>query len=90
VLDRFDIEENIRGGAAYLGWLIRLFRGDLRLAVAAYFVGESQILLSGAAYSSRKAFEYVSRVATVYRALRRRAVPRVDSGSGSNWTAGGL
>ena len=84
VLDRFDIEENIRGGVAYLGWLIRLFRGDLRLAVAAYFVGESQILLSGAAYSSRKAFEYVSRVAAVYRALRRRALPRVDSGPGSN------
>lgn len=83
VLDRFDIEENIRGGVAYLRWLIRLFRGDLRLAVAAYFVGESQILSSGAAYSSRKAFEYVSRVARVYRALRRQAVPRVDSGFGS-------
>jgi soluble lytic murein transglycosylase-like protein len=79
VLDRFDIEENIRGGVAYLGWLIRFFRGDLRLAVAAYFVGESQILSSGPAYSSRKAFEYVSRVARVYRALRRPSVPRVDS-----------
>jgi len=30
------IEENIRGGVAYLAWLIRLFKGDLRLAVAAY------------------------------------------------------
>ena len=84
VLDRFDIEANIRGGVAYLGWLIRLFRGDLRLAVAAYFVGESQILLWGAAYSSRKAFEYVSRVARVYRALRRQAVPRINSGLGNH------
>jgi len=90
VLDRFDIEENIRGGVAYLKWLIRLFKGDLRLAVAAYFVGESQILLSGAAYSSRKAFEYVSRVARVYRDLRRRSVPRVDWDSGRSGTGGGV
>jgi soluble lytic murein transglycosylase-like protein len=90
VLDRFNIEENIRGGVAYLGWLIRLFRGDLRLAVAAYFAGESQILLSGAAHSSRKVFEYVSRVARVYRELRRRAVPRVDSAFGRSVTGGGV
>src|SRR5487761_193866 len=77
VHDRFDIEENIRGGVAYLAWLIRLFKGDLRLAVAAYQVGESQILSRGLAYSSREVFEYVSRVAQVYRALRREPVPRL-------------
>ena len=71
VHDRFDIEENIRGGVAYLAWLIRLFKGDLRLAVAAYQVGESQILLRGLAYSSPEVFEYVNRVAQVYRAIRR-------------------
>ncbi|MCI0625537.1 MAG: lytic transglycosylase domain-containing protein [Acidobacteria bacterium] len=70
VRNRFDIEENIRGGVAYLSWLIRLFRGDLRLAIAAYFVGESQILLRGLAYSSPEVFQYVSRVAKRYRAKR--------------------
>lgn len=70
VRDRFNIEENIRGGVAYLAWLIRLFHGDLRLAVAAYEVGESPILSRGLAYSSPEVFEYVSRVARVYRALR--------------------
>jgi soluble lytic murein transglycosylase-like protein len=70
VRDRFDIEENVRGGVAYLTWLIRLFKGDLRLAVAAYFVGESPILSRGLAYSSRQVFDYVSRVARVYRWLR--------------------
>jgi soluble lytic murein transglycosylase-like protein len=70
VHDRFDIEENIQGGVAYLAWLIRLFRGDLRLAVAAYQVGESQILSRGLAYSSREVFQYVSRVAQLYRAMR--------------------
>lgn len=70
VQDRFDIEENIRGGVAYLAWLIHLFKGDLRLAVAAYQVGESQILLRGLAYSRREVFEYVSRVAQLYRTMR--------------------
>ena len=89
VRDPFDIQENIRGGVAYLGWLIRLFKGDLRLAVAAYLVGESQILLRGLAYSSRKAFEYVSRVAQVYRSLRRQGFPRVGPSSWSLRSGGG-
>jgi soluble lytic murein transglycosylase-like protein len=76
VRDRFDIEENTRGGVAYLAWLIRLFKGDLRLAVAAYFVGESPILLRGLAYSSRQVFDYVNRVARVYRWLRLKAAER--------------
>lgn len=76
VQDRFNIQENIRGGVAYLAWLIRLFKGDLRLAVAAYQVGESQILLRGLAYSSREVFLYVSRVAHLYRALRRETARR--------------
>ncbi len=70
IRNRFNIEENVRGGVAYLAWLIRLFRGDLRLAVAAYFVGESQILLRGLAHSSPVVFRYVSRVAKRYRAKR--------------------
>ena len=71
VRDRFDIEENIRGGVAYLAWLMHLFRGDLRLAVAAYQVGEARILFRGPAYSSREVFDYVNHVAQLYRAFRR-------------------
>ncbi|MHB8412709.1 MAG: lytic transglycosylase domain-containing protein [Candidatus Acidiferrales bacterium] len=83
VRDRFDIRENVRGGVAYLAWLIRLFKGDLRLAVAAYQVGETRILSRGLAYSSRKVFSYVSRVAQLYRALRRSRPPREGAcGSG--------
>lgn len=71
VRDRFDIQENIRGGVAYLAWLIQLFHGDFRLAVAAYYVGEAEILSRGLAYSSREVFEYVSCVARLYREFRR-------------------
>lgn len=81
VRDRFDIEENIRGGVAYLAWLIRLFRGDLRLAVAAYQVGESQILSRGLAYSSPEVFQYVSRVARLYRVMRLETARRIPMNS---------
>jgi soluble lytic murein transglycosylase-like protein len=87
VRNRFDIEENIRGGVAYLAWLIRVFRGDLRLVLAAYNAGESVILLRGLEYSSREVFTYVTRVAEVYRALliqagRNRATLNVSNPSG--------
>jgi len=89
VPDRFNIEENIRGGVAYLAWLIRLFNGDLRLAVAAYQVGESQILSRGLAYSSREVFLYVSRVAQLYRAKRRETARRLAVQSISTGPGGG-
>ena len=89
VPDRFNIEENVGGGVAYLAWLIRLFNGDLRLAVAAYQVGESQILSRGLAYSSREVFQYVSRVAQLYRALRRETARRLAAQSSSTGPRGG-
>src|SRR6266436_3577512 len=89
VPDRFNIEENIRGGVAYLVWLIRLFNGDLRLAVAAYQVGESRILSRGLAYSSREVFLYVSRVAQLYRAMRRKTAQRPAAQSSPTGPRGG-
>jgi soluble lytic murein transglycosylase-like protein len=89
VPDRFNIEENIRGGVAYLAWLIRLFNGDLRLAVAAYQVGESTILSRGLAYSSRGVFLYVSRVAQLYRAMRRETARRLAGQSIATGPRGG-
>lgn len=70
VWNRFRVEENVRAGVAYLAWLIHIFHGDLRLATAAYLVGESPIESRGLAYSSPEVYSYVSRVARIYRALR--------------------
>jgi soluble lytic murein transglycosylase-like protein len=70
VRDRFGVEDNIRGGVAYLAWLIHVFRGDVRLVLAAYNAGESVIRLWGLAYASPEVFAYVNRVARAYRALR--------------------
>lgn len=78
VRDRFDIEDNIRGGVAYLALLIRLFQGDLRLALAAYNAGESLVLLRGLGLSSPEIVGYVDQVARVYRALRTRRTRRQE------------
>jgi soluble lytic murein transglycosylase-like protein len=82
VHDRFDIEQNLRGGVAYLAWLIRLFNGDLRLAVGAYQAGESRILVRGLGYSSPVVFDYVQRVAQLYREIRRARHLRVAGSMG--------
>ena len=49
VRNRFLVQENIRGGVAYLAWLKQKFNVDLRLITAAYYVGEYTISLHGIA-----------------------------------------
>src|SRR5262249_5377210 len=51
VTNRFDVQQNIRGGVAYLARLMKLFHGDLRLATAAYVAGENRIFSAGLQYS---------------------------------------
>ena len=72
VRNRFRLDENIRGGVAYLAWLSYQFHGDLRLVTAAYYVGENPILLRRLEYSSADVQGYVNRVAKRFRARRRR------------------
>lgn len=43
VKDVFDPEENIRGGMAYLRWLLAFFKGDVALVAAAYNAGEGAV-----------------------------------------------
>ena len=74
VRNRYRLDENIRGGVAYLAWLIRLFKGDFRLAIAAYYVGEGPILRRQLDYSSINVHEYVIRVAKRFRARCRQNV----------------
>jgi soluble lytic murein transglycosylase-like protein len=39
----FDTNENVRGGLAYLRWLLAYYRGEVRLAIAAYNAGERAV-----------------------------------------------
>ncbi len=43
VSNRRDPQQNIRGGARYLGYLLKLFKDDLPLALAAYNAGETAV-----------------------------------------------
>ena len=70
VTNRFEIEQNIRGGVAYLARLLRLFNGELRLVAAAYLTGENRILPFGLAYSNVEVYHYVNKVARSYREKR--------------------
>ena len=71
VRNRFDAEQNLRGGVAYLAWLRNLCRGDRRLIMASYIAGQNQVVVRGVnfVYSS-EVHNYVSRVAYLYRRNR--------------------
>jgi soluble lytic murein transglycosylase-like protein len=43
VKNAFDIRDNVRGGLAYLRWLLSYYRGDVALAAAAYNAGEGVV-----------------------------------------------
>lgn len=43
VENAFDPEQNIRGGLAYLRWLLAYFRGNVELVAAAYNAGEGAV-----------------------------------------------
>ena len=70
VRDRYNIEQNIRGGVSYMALLYRIFKGDLRLVTAAYLAGEKRVNQRGLAYSNPQVFSYVSQVARLYRQKR--------------------
>lgn len=86
VHNRFRIDENIRGGVAYLAWLNQKFNGDLRLITAAYYVGEHPISLRGLNYSSPDVQAYVRRVAERYRRKRTTPGTLAKQRQKSRWT----
>ena len=70
VQNRFDIEDNIRGGVAYLARLKELCGGDRRLMLASYIAGQHRVLPRGLGYASPEVHSYVQRVAYLYRRNR--------------------
>jgi hypothetical protein len=62
VADRFNASENIRAGVEYLGALLKLFSGDVTLAVAAYNAGENAVTRHAGIPPYAETREYVRRV----------------------------
>ena len=71
VRNRFNIQDNVKGGVAYLAWLRDLCGGDRRLIIASYITGQNRVLRSGLYFAyPKEVHDYVSRVAYLYRVNR--------------------
>jgi hypothetical protein len=62
VADVWDPEQNVRGGMAYLRWLMAHFDGDVELVLAAYNAGEGAVLRHGGIPPYSETRDYVKRV----------------------------
>lgn len=62
VADVWDPEQNLRGGMAYLKWLMAHFKGDLELVLAAYNAGEGAVKRHGGIPPYAETQAYVKRV----------------------------
>lgn len=58
----WDPEQNLRGGMAYLRWLLDYFAGDLRLALAGYNAGEGAVQRHQGVPPFDETQEYVRRI----------------------------
>ena len=47
VRNAYAVADNVRGGTAYLRWLLDYFAGDVSLALAAYNAGEGAVMRAG-------------------------------------------
>lgn len=70
VINPFDPEENIDGGTRYLRYLLTLFQGNTKLAVAAYHAGEKMIQRYGGIPPVPQTQEYVKKVLKTYRSYK--------------------
>ena len=61
VRNRFDVEDNVRAGVAYLAWLRDLCGGDRRLIAASYIAGQNRVLRLGLNFAYSKTFTTTSR-----------------------------
>lgn len=66
VKNAFDAQQNIRGGLAYLRWLLAYYEGDVSLVAAAYNAGEGAVDRHKGVPPFEETREYVKRVVARY------------------------
>ncbi len=66
VQDIWDLEDNLRGGMAYLRWLLAWFRGDLEKVLAAYNAGEQSVVRYQGVPPYAETRGYVRRILRLY------------------------
>lgn len=70
VTDATDPSENIRGGVAYLDWLMREFKGDAILALAGYNAGENAVKSHKGVPPFAETRSYVPKVLAAWKVAR--------------------
>jgi soluble lytic murein transglycosylase-like protein len=66
VKDAYKAEDNIKGGLAYLQWLLAYFKGDVQLVAAAYNAGETTVEKYKGVPPYAETQMYVKKIASLY------------------------
>lgn len=67
VRNAFDPEDNLKGGLAYLRWLLAYFQGNVTLVAAAYNAGERAVESHGGIPPFAETRDYVRKITRLYR-----------------------
>lgn len=77
VANAYDVNDNLRGGLAYLRWLLAYYRGQVALAAAAYNAGEAAVDRYRGIPPYPETRDYVRRVLQLFRSDWHAFDPRV-------------
>lgn len=75
IKDVWDPYQNIKGGTAYLHWLLRHFNGDVKLVLAAYNAGENAVHRYKGIPPYEETRDYVERIIATYRKTQHTVPP---------------
>lgn len=81
VKNAYDASQNIRGGVAYLRWLLSYYRGSVPLAVAAYNAGEGAVDRHKGIPPYKETRAYVKKVLGLYQLTEHRFNPDITKAS---------
>ena len=90
VRDPFDALENLRGGMAYLRWLLAYYQGDVALALAAYNAGEGAVDRHRGVPPFSETIAYVQRIRALYPFDRHPFDAKALAANERSWLSRGL